>query len=162
MRNWLLVYVCTRLEVRTGFARHKTRTRKDKHPPTTSPRSWARNAESYNQLQYHFLLSVEQRSTYKARTWSTKAPHRGEGFLKSMTTSRCPGKKKKTLKHRSHWFILFRWLRSTVIPRYVSNRFTSFRLYEMYKLVPVFKFASQFSQIRASSSRKPIVVPVGK
>jgi hypothetical protein len=42
----------------------------------------------------------------------------------------------------------------TVIPR-----FTSFRLYEMHKLIPVFQFTSQFSLIRAPSSRKPIIVP---
>jgi hypothetical protein len=42
---------------------------------------------------------------------------------------------------------------NTVIPRY-----TSFRLYEMHKLIPVFQFTSQFSLIRAPSSRKPIVV----
>jgi hypothetical protein len=41
----------------------------------------------------------------------------------------------------------------------MSNRFTSFRLYDMHKLIPVFKFTSQFSLIRAPSSRKPIVVP---
>jgi hypothetical protein len=41
----------------------------------------------------------------------------------------------------------------------MSNRFTSFRLYEMHKLIPVFQFTSQFSLIRAPSSRKPIVVP---
>jgi hypothetical protein len=35
----------------------------------------------------------------------------------------------------------------TVIPRYTSNRFTSFRLYKMHKLIlPVFQFSSQFSQ----------------
>jgi hypothetical protein len=50
----------------------------------------------------------------------------------------------------------------TVIPRYTSNRFTSFRLYEMRKLIPVFLFTSQFSRIQVPSSRKPIVVPVGK
>jgi hypothetical protein len=47
----------------------------------------------------------------------------------------------------------------TVIPRYTRNRSTSFRLYEMHKLIPVFQFTSQFSLIRAPSSRKPIVVP---
>jgi hypothetical protein len=31
------------------------------------------------------------------------------------------------------------------IPRYTSNRFASFRLYEMHKLIPVFHFTSQFS-----------------
>jgi hypothetical protein len=46
----------------------------------------------------------------------------------------------------------------TVIPRHTSNRFTSFRLYEMHKLIPVFQF-NQLSLIRAPSSRKPIVVP---
>jgi hypothetical protein len=51
---------------------------------------------------------------------------------------------------------------STVIPRYTSNRFTSFRLYEMLKLTPVFQFTSQFSLIRAPSPRKQIDVPVGK
>jgi hypothetical protein len=50
---------------------------------------------------------------------------------------------------------------STVIPRYTSNRFTTFRLYEMHKLKPVFKFTIQFSLIRAPASRKPIVVPSG-
>jgi hypothetical protein len=47
----------------------------------------------------------------------------------------------------------------TVNPRKTSNRDTSFRLYEMYKLIPVFRFTSKFSLIRAPSSRKPIVVP---
>jgi hypothetical protein len=47
----------------------------------------------------------------------------------------------------------------TGIPWYTSNRFTSFRLYEMHKLIPVFQFMSQFSLIQAPSSRKPIVVP---
>jgi hypothetical protein len=35
----------------------------------------------------------------------------------------------------------------------------SFRLYEMHKLIPVFQFMSQFSLIRAPSSRKLIIVP---
>jgi hypothetical protein len=48
---------------------------------------------------------------------------------------------------------------STWIPRYKSNRFTSSRLNEMHKLTLVFQFMSQFLLIRASSSRKPIVVP---
>jgi hypothetical protein len=48
---------------------------------------------------------------------------------------------------------------STAIPRYTSNRFTSFRLYEMHKLIPIFQFTIQFSLARAPSSRKPIVVP---
>jgi hypothetical protein len=51
---------------------------------------------------------------------------------------------------------------SKVIPRYTDNLFTSTRLYEIHKLIPVFQFTSQFSLIRAPSSRKPIVVPVGK
>jgi hypothetical protein len=46
---------------------------------------------------------------------------------------------------------------STVIPRYMGNRFTSFRLYEMHKLISGFQFTS-----RAPSSHKPIVIPVGK
>jgi hypothetical protein len=50
-------------------------------------------------------------------------------------------------------------LLGTVIFQYTSNRFTSVRLYEMHKLIPVFQFTSQFSLIRAPSSRKPIVVP---
>jgi hypothetical protein len=54
------------------------------------------------------------------------------------------------------------WAHITVIPRYTGNRFTSFRLYEMYKVTHVFQFTSQFSLVRAPSSRKPIVVPVGK
>jgi hypothetical protein len=41
----------------------------------------------------------------------------------------------------------------------MSNCFTSFRLYEMHKLIPVFQFTSQFSPNKqAPSSRKPIVV----
>jgi hypothetical protein len=48
----------------------------------------------------------------------------------------------------------------TAIPRNTSNRFTNFHLYEMHKFF--FQFTSQFSLIRAPSSRKPIVVPVGK
>jgi hypothetical protein len=50
----------------------------------------------------------------------------------------------------------------TVIPRYTSNQFTSFRLHKMHKLVTGFQFTSQFSLVRASSSRKPIVVQFGK
>jgi hypothetical protein len=42
------------------------------------------------------------------------------------------------------------------------NWFTSFSLFEMHKLITVFQFTSQFLLIRAPSSRKPIVVPVGK
>jgi hypothetical protein len=38
-----------------------------------------------------------------------------------------------------------RYLKNTVIPRYTNNRFTSFRSYEMHKLIPVFQFTSQFS-----------------
>jgi hypothetical protein len=46
------------------------------------------------------------------------------------------------------------WSRcGTVIPR-----FTSFRLHEMHKLIPVFKFTSQFSLMRDPSSRSPIIV----
>jgi hypothetical protein len=41
----------------------------------------------------------------------------------------------------------------------MSNRFTSFHLYEMHKLITVFQFMSQFSLIQAPSSSKPIVVP---
>jgi hypothetical protein len=48
----------------------------------------------------------------------------------------------------------------TVIPRYTSNRFTSFHLYD--KLIPVFQFMSQFSHIQAPSSRKPVVIPFGR
>jgi hypothetical protein len=48
---------------------------------------------------------------------------------------------------------------STVIPQNTSNRFMSFRLYEMHILMPVFQFLSQFSLIRAPLSHKPIVVP---
>jgi hypothetical protein len=40
--------------------------------------------------------------------------------------------------------------------------FTSFRLYEMHKLIPIFRFTNHFSFVRTPSSRKPIVVPVGK
>jgi hypothetical protein len=50
---------------------------------------------------------------------------------------------------------------NTVISWYTSNRFTSFRVYEMYKLIPVFQFTSQFSLIRASSSRKRSLSPSG-
>jgi hypothetical protein len=32
----------------------------------------------------------------------------------------------------------------TVIPRYTRNRFTSFLLYEMHKLIPIFQFTSKF------------------
>jgi hypothetical protein len=46
-------------------------------------------------------------------------------------------------------------LTNTVIPRCTSNRFTSFRLYEMHKLIPVFQFTIHFSFIQAPSSRKP-------
>jgi hypothetical protein len=45
----------------------------------------------------------------------------------------------------------------TVIPWYTSSWFTSFRLYEIHKLIPVFQFMSQFSLIQAPSSRKPII-----
>jgi hypothetical protein len=48
---------------------------------------------------------------------------------------------------------------TTGIPRYTSNQFTSFRLYEMHKLIPIFQLTSQFSLTRAPFSRKPIVVP---
>jgi hypothetical protein len=48
---------------------------------------------------------------------------------------------------------------TTIIPWYKSNRLTSFRLYEIHKLIPVFQFTSQFSLIQAPSSHKPIVVP---
>jgi hypothetical protein len=41
--------------------------------------------------------------------------------------------------------------------RAIDLRF--FHLYEMHKLIHVFKFTSQFSLIRAPSSRKLIVVP---
>jgi hypothetical protein len=34
---------------------------------------------------------------------------------------------------------------NTIIPRYTSNRFTIFGLYEMHKLISVFQFTSQFS-----------------
>jgi hypothetical protein len=44
-------------------------------------------------------------------------------------------------------------------PSKTRKRFTSFRLYEMHKSIPVFQFTSQFSLIRAPSSRKSIVVP---
>jgi hypothetical protein len=66
------------------------------------------------------------------------------------------------------WQLRYVWIQMNVltslysIPRYTSNRFKSFRLYEMHKLIPVFQFTSKFSLIRAPSSRKPIVVPVGK
>jgi hypothetical protein len=49
--------------------------------------------------------------------------------------------------------------RYTVIPTYMCNRFTSFCIYKMHKLIHVFQFTRQFSQIWAPSSRKPIVVP---
>jgi hypothetical protein len=49
--------------------------------------------------------------------------------------------------------------KNTGIHRYTSNRFTSFRLYEMHKLIPAFQFTSEFSLILAPSSCKPIVVP---
>jgi hypothetical protein len=48
---------------------------------------------------------------------------------------------------------------NTITPWYMSNWFMSFRLYKMHKLMPVFQFMSRFSLIRASSSRKPIIVP---
>jgi hypothetical protein len=57
----------------------------------------------------------------------------------------------------SHGTSLFVY--STGIPQYTSNRFMSFRLYEMHKLIPIFQFMSQFSLIRAPSFHKPIIVP---
>jgi hypothetical protein len=50
---------------------------------------------------------------------------------------------------------------NAVIPQNMRHRFTSFRLYEMHKLIPAFQFTSQFSLTQAPSSRKPIL-PVGK
>ena len=47
---------------------------------------------------------------------------------------------------------------NTVIFQYTSNWFTSFRLYDMRKLIPVFRFESQFPLIRAPSYRQ-LVVP---
>jgi hypothetical protein len=52
--------------------------------------------------------------------------------------------------------------RNTVIPQHTSNQFTSFCLHKVHKLMAVFQFKSQFLLIRAPSSRKPIVIPVGK
>jgi hypothetical protein len=51
-----------------------------------------------------------------------------------------------------------KFVSSTGIARYMSHRFTSFRLY----VKPVFQFTSQFSLVRALSCHKLIVVPVGK
>jgi hypothetical protein len=50
---------------------------------------------------------------------------------------------------------------NTVIPQYTSDRFTSFHLHEMRKLILAFQFMSQFLLIRAPSSYKPFVIPSG-
>jgi putative flippase GtrA len=45
-------------------------------------------------------------------------------------------------------------IENSVIPQYTSNRFMSFRKNKMHKLITVFHLTSQFSHIRAPSSRK--------
>jgi hypothetical protein len=51
-------------------------------------------------------------------------------------------------------------IRYTVIPRYTSNRFTNFRLYELHKLIrfsiyePIFAYTSSLSQTDRCSRRE--------
>jgi hypothetical protein len=63
----------------------------------------------------------------------------------NLSKADCGQSKDQLISNNLHYRVISCFILDTVTPQYTSNRFTSFHLCEMHKLIPVFKFTSQFS-----------------
>jgi hypothetical protein len=106
---------------------------------------------------YVHLITIKH---VQVPVYQLRGVDRGEFSIPLFTSGSFLGETeyKKIISGKLEYKLFFLYT-CTVIPLYTSNRFKSFRLYEMHKLIPVFQFMSQFSLIRAPSSCKPVVVP---